>query len=140
MGVMFLCLSRAIDFLHQDWWKGQKMAKLFRMYAGEKEDFNYRFSIVASDSFVQYVIPSNPTDYQSVFDSERIRNMIAGTDKEELPTDPVGWAIFASYNAGRDVNLFEVENADSEFMDLLVEDEQEYANEMSKKYKYLRDV
>lgn len=106
---------------------------------GEKEDFNYRFSIVASDTFAQYIIPSNPTDYQSVFVNERIRNMIAGTDKEDLPKDPVGWAIFASYNAGRGVNLFEVENADSEFMDLLVEDAQEYADEMSDKYKYLRD-
>ena len=115
------------------------MAKLFRMYAGEREDFNYRFSIVASNTFVQYVIPSDPTDYQSVFDSERIRNMIAGTDKDDLPTDPVNWAIFASYNAGRGVNLFEVENADSEFMDLLVEDEQEYADAMAEKYKYLRD-
>lgn len=115
------------------------MAKLFRMYAGERADDNYRFSIVASDTFVQYVTPSNPTDYQSVFDSERIRNMIAGTDKDDLPTDPVGWAIFASYNAGRSVNLFEVENADSEFMDLLVEDEQEYADEMSEKYRYLRE-
>lgn len=37
------------------------------------------------------------------------------------------------------MGLFEVENADSEFMDLLVEDEQEYADEMSEKYKYLRD-
>ena len=115
------------------------MAKLFRMYAGERADDNYRFSIVASDTFVQYVIPSDPTDYQSVFDSERIRNMIAGTDNDDLPKDPVGWAIFASYNAGRGVNLFEVENADSEFMDLLVEDEQEYADEISEKYRYLRE-
>jgi hypothetical protein len=115
------------------------MAKLFRMYVGERADDNYVFSIVASDTFVQYVIPSDPTNYQSVFDSERIRNMIAGTDKEELPTDPVGWAIFASYNAGRSVNLFEVENADSEFMDFLVEDEQEYADAMAEKYKYIRD-
>jgi hypothetical protein len=42
-------------------------------------------------------------------------------------------------NAGWGMGLFEVENADSEFMDLLVEDEQEYADEMSEKYKYLRD-
>ena len=115
------------------------MAKLFRMYSGEQADDNYRFSIVASDTFVQYVIPKNPTEYQSVFDSERIRTMIAGTDKADLPTDPVGWAIFASYNAGWGMGLVEVENADSEFMDLLVEDEQEYADAMSEKYKYLRD-
>jgi|688.fasta_scaffold1163211_2 hypothetical protein len=115
------------------------MAKLFRMYVGERADDNYVFSIVASDAIVQYVIPSDPTDYQSVFDSERIRNIIAGVDKDHLPKDPVGWAILASYNAGRDVNLFEVENAESEFMDLLVEDEQEYADAMAEKYKYLRD-
>ena len=109
------------------------------MYAGEKADYNYRFSIVASNTFVQYVIPKDATEYQSVFDSERIRNMIAGTDKAELPTDPVGWAVFASYNAGWGMGLVEVEHADSEFMELLVEDEQEYADEMSEKYRYLRE-
>ena len=115
------------------------MAKLFRMYVGERADDNYVFSIVASDTFVQYVTPSDPTDYQSVFDSERIRNIIAGVDKDDLPKDPVGWALLASYNAGRDVNLFEVENAESEFMDLLVEDEQEYADEIFEKYRYRRE-
>ncbi len=115
------------------------MAKLFRMYAGERADDNYCFSIVASDTFVQYVIPKDATEYQSVFDSERIRTMIAGTDNADLPTDPVGWAVFASYNAGWGMGLVEVENADSEFMDLLVEDEQEYADEIFEKYRYLRE-
>jgi hypothetical protein len=115
------------------------MAKIFRMYHGERDDHNYVFSIVASDTFVQYVVPSNPTEYQSVFDGERIRTLIAGTDKDDLPKDPLGWAILASYNAGWGMGLVEVENADHESMDLLVAEEQEYADEMSQRYRHLTE-
>ena len=67
------------------------MPRLFRFHSGEIADGNYRFSIVALGTFAQYVLAKNPTDYQSVFDSEKSRNMIAGPQKQTFQRTQFAW-------------------------------------------------
>lgn len=67
------------------------MAKLFRLYSVEIAGGNYRISTVALGTFVQYVLPKNLTDYQSVFDSEKSRNMIAGPQKQTFQRTQFAW-------------------------------------------------
>lgn len=117
----------------------QMKYKLFRMYNGEKTDDNYAFSVVAGNNEVHYVVPKDSTEYALIFNDERIKDLVIGADPENIPTDPTGWALLASYNAGFNMNLFTVDNTDTDDFELLLEDEQEYADTNAKKYGYLRD-
>ena len=113
--------------------------KLYRMYNGEKADDNYVFSVIAGNNEVHYVVPENDTENQSIFNEDRIKELVAGADEENIPTDPEGWALLATYNAGFGMELHPVEGADTDDFESLLEDEQEYADELGKKYAYLKE-
>lgn len=113
--------------------------KLYRMYHGEKADDNYVFSVIASNNEARYVIPENDVETSKFFNSERIRDLIAGAGKENIPSDPEGWALIATYNAGFNMGLHLVEGADTEDIESLLEDEQEYADANAEKYAYLKE-
>jgi hypothetical protein len=116
------------------------MAKLYRMYSGEKAEDNYVFSVISTDNEVRYVVPREDVEYGSIFNDDRIKELVLGADPENIPTDPAGWALLATYNAGFNMNLFEVEGADTEDIESLLEDEQEYADANAEKYAYLKEV
>lgn len=113
-------------------------AKLYRMYNGEKADDNYVFSVVAGNNEVRYVIPENDMENNSIFNEDRIKDLVSNTSEENMPTEPDGWALLATYNAGFGMELHPVVGADSENIEYLLEDEQEYANALGKKYTYLK--
>lgn len=113
--------------------------KLYRMYNGEKADDNYVFSVLASNNEVRYVVPENDVENNKVFNDDRIKQLVASADEENIPTDPDGWALLATYNAGFGMNLYPVEGADTEDTESLLEDEQEYANALGEKYAYLKE-
>ncbi len=107
-------------------------AQVYRMYSGERDESNYRFSIIAWDTGAKYVVPKQDASGQSVFNDERMQMAIGVHD--ELPITAREWAILASYNAGWMMNLFEDEGNKSQFLDLLIEDEQQYADQTWEKY------
>jgi hypothetical protein len=113
--------------------------KLYRMYNGEKADDNYVFSVVAGKNEVHYVVPENDFETKSVFNEDRIKDLILNADEENIPTDPEGWALVATYNAGFGMELHPVEGADTEDIESLLEDEQEYADALGEKYAYLKE-
>lgn len=115
-------------------------AKLYRMYNGEKADDNYVFSVVASDNEVRYVVPEGDVETRLIFNQDRITDLVSRSEKESIPTDSDGWALLATYNAGFGMELHPVENSETDDIDDLVEDEQEYANAMAEKYAYLKEV
>lgn len=112
--------------------------KLYRMYNGEKADDNYVFSVIAGKNEVHYVVPENYIEYSRVFNAERINDLVSRAEKESIPTDPAGWALLATYNAGFGMNLFTVDDEDTEDIKSLMEDEQEYADALGEKYAYLK--
>ena len=101
-------------------------AQVYRMYNGERAEANYCFSIIAWDTGAKYVVPKQDVEGQRVFNDERIQ-MALGVSND-LPTTAREWAILAAYNAGWMMGLFEDEGNKSELLDLLIEDEQEYAD------------
>jgi hypothetical protein len=113
--------------------------KLYRMYNGEKADDNYAFSVVASNNEVHYVVPSSDVEYNNIFNEDRIKDLVLNAEEENIPTDPDGWALVATYNAGFGMELHPVEGADTEDIESLLEDEQEYADALGEKYAYLKE-
>ena len=113
--------------------------KLYRMYNGEKADDNYAFSVVASNNEVHYVVPVGDVEYNSIFNEDRIKSLVLNAEEENIPTDPEGWALVATYNAGFGMELHPVEGADTEDIESLLEDEQEYADALGEKYAYLKE-
>lgn len=113
--------------------------KLYRMYNGEKADDNYVFSVIAGNNEVRYVVPENDVENSKVFNDDRIKELVDGAEEENIPTDPNGWALLATYNAGFGMELHPVEGADTEDIESLLEDEQEYANVLGEKYAYLKE-
>jgi hypothetical protein len=107
-------------------------AQVYRMYNGERAEANYCFSIIAWDAGAKYVVPKQDASGQRVFNDERLQMITGGLS--DLPTAAREWAILASYNAGWMMGLFEDEGNKSEFLDLLIEDEQEYADRTWEKY------
>jgi len=114
-------------------------AQLYRMYHGEKAEDTYVFSVVASNTDARYVVPTRDEELNSVFNQERINELIMRADEENIPKDPDGWALVATYNAGFNMNLQRIEGAESENMESLIEDEQEYADANAEKYAYLKE-
>lgn len=114
-------------------------AKLYRMYHGEKADDNYVFSVIASNNEVHYVVPENDVETSKYFNSDRIKDLVAGADKENIPSDPEGWALIATYNAGFNMGLHPVDGFETDDIESLIEDEQEYADALGKKYAYLKE-
>lgn len=113
--------------------------QLYRMYSGDQAEYNYRFSVLASDNEVKYVVPSDDVELGSVFNQDRIKELIIRSEEGSIPTDPEGWALLATYNAGFGMNLYPVGAPVDEDIDLIIEDEQEYANETAAKYAYMRE-
>ena len=113
--------------------------KLYRMYNGVKADDNYIFSVIAGENEVYYVVPENDVEYNSIFNQDRIKDLVLNADKENIPTDPDGWALLATYNAGIGMELHPEEATDTEDIESLIEDEQEYANALGEKYAYLKE-
>ncbi len=113
--------------------------KLYRMYNGEKADDNYVFSVIAGKNEVHYVVPENDVENNSIFTEDRIKDLVAGAEEANIPKDPEGWALLATYNAGFGMELHPVEGADTEDFNSLFEDEQEYANALGEKYAYLKE-
>lgn len=115
------------------------MTKLYRMYNGEKAEDTYIFSVVSTDNEARYIVPRGDVEYGSIFNDDRIKELVLGAEPENIPTDPAGWALLATYNAGFNMNLFEVEGAETEDIESLLEDEQEYADASAEKYAYLKE-
>jgi hypothetical protein len=51
--------------------------KIFRAYAGGDSDFDYIFSIVATNSGASFVVPKGDVERSSVFDQQRIDELAA---------------------------------------------------------------
>lgn len=107
-------------------------AQVYRMYSGERAEANYCFSIIAWDTGAKYIVPRQDASGQSVFNDERLQMITGGLG--DLPATAREWAILASYNAGWMMGLFEDEGNKSKFLELLIEDEQEYADKTWEKY------
>jgi hypothetical protein len=113
--------------------------KLYRMYNGVKADDNYVFSVVTGKNEAHYVVPENDIETQLIFNEDRIKDLILNADEENIPTDPDGWALVATYNAGFGMELHPVPTEESEDLNSIIEDEQEYANALGEKYAYLKE-
>jgi len=113
--------------------------KIYRAYSGGDSDFDYILSIVATDSGASFVVPKGDKERSSVFNQQRIDELARGREKEDLPTDPEGWAILASYNAGWGVGIKPVDGLIFESLEATIEEEQDYADYLYEKYSYLRE-
>jgi hypothetical protein len=113
--------------------------KIFRAYAGGDSDFDYIFSIVATNSGASFVVPKGDVERSSVFDQQRIDELARGREGQEVPADPEGWAILASYNAGWGVGVKPVDGLIFESLEATIEEEQDYADYLYEKYSYLRE-
>lgn len=112
--------------------------QVYRFYRDDvQEDWNYLFSIVASEDEVQYVVPSNAIELKSVFNQERIDSLTQ--QAETLPDTPEGWALLAAYNTGQSMALFPVVGETGEDFDILLKDEKEYSEIVFEKYSYMRE-
>jgi hypothetical protein len=110
-------------------------SQVFRFYRnGERDEWNYNFSIVASDEEAKYVVPIGKPDLANVFNQERVSDHIRGliNNNEPLPDNPLDWALLLAYNINN--GLFPIDGETSFSFDGLVEDEQKYADETFKKY------
>lgn len=111
-------------------------SQVYRFYnSNGTNEWNYEFSIVASEEEARFVIPFGRPDYDAVYNQDRITNHIKNLirDGEPLPTSPEDWALLSAYNIN--YNLLAIENQTSMFFDLLVNDEQKYADKTFKKYE-----
>ena len=118
--------------------------QVYRVYRkGTKEDYLYKFSIVASNTLCEYVIPQGNFKLRNIFDSSRINDAAANQFKNgtPYPTTPEEWARLAAYNSGHGDGLFLVENEYiSPDFDRAVKNELEsYANRMWEAHGHLYD-
>jgi hypothetical protein len=118
--------------------------QVYRVYRkATKEDYLYKFSIVASNTLCEYVIPKGNFKLRRTFDSSRINDLAGNQFKNGIPypTTPEDWALLAAYNSGHGDRLFLV---DDEYInpdfDKAVADEQEYyADRMWEAHGHLYD-
>ena len=109
-------------------------AQVYRFYSGDiVGDMDYVFSIVANEKEARYVIADDRLQDLYAFDQDRIRSIVSFTEEANIPTTPEGWALLAAYNIDR-LALHPVDGMISDHIDDLIEDEQEYADTMAKKY------
>lgn len=115
-------------------------AKVYRFYTNDNpQDRNYTFSIVASETNAEYVVPKESVNLRDTFNSRRIDDILVGLDENEIPDTPELWAALASLNVGR-LALFPVEGLTGEETEDLVPDEQAYADATAEKYAYLKEI
>jgi uncharacterized C2H2 Zn-finger protein len=118
--------------------------QVYRVYReGTKEDYLYKFSIVASNTLCEYVIPEGNSKLRNTFDSSRINDAAANQFKNgtPYPTTPEGWARLAAYNSGHGDGLFLVENEyiNPDFDKAVTNEKEDYANRMWEAHGHLYD-
>jgi hypothetical protein len=110
-------------------------AQVFRFYDKKTKDpKNYQFSIVASDEMAQYVVPYGRPDIAGTWNPSRVSMFIEESvrNNEPLPTNPAEWATLLRYS----IKYYLFFDGETSFSyDLLLEDEQKYADDTFKKYK-----
>jgi uncharacterized C2H2 Zn-finger protein len=124
--------------------EGDAQPQVYRVYReGTKEDYLYKFSIVASNTICEYVIPEENFKLRNIFDSSRINDLAANQFKNgtPYPTTPEGWARLAAYNSGRGDGLFLVEDEyiNPDFDKAVRDEKEDYANRMWEAHGHLYD-
>lgn len=108
--------------------------QIFRMYRGDEEqDQNYLFSIIASSTDADYIIPKTRYVKYEAFDRDRIKMLISGLAEEKMPKTPEEWAILAAQNVSENWALLGPTD-ETDLYDEAVEDELEYGDEVAEKY------
>ena len=124
--------------------EGGAQPQVYRVYReGTKEDYLYKFSIVASNTICEYVIPEENFKLRNIFDSSRINDLAANQFKNgtPYPTTPEGWARLAAYNSGHGDGLFLVEDEyiNPDFDKAVRDEKEDYANRMWEAHGHLYD-
>jgi hypothetical protein len=124
--------------------EGGAQPQVYRVYRkGTKEDYLYKFSIVASNTLCEYVIPEGNFKLRNTFDSSRINDLAANQFKNgtPYPTTPEGWALLAAYNSGYGDGLFLVEDEyiNPDFDKAVRDEKEDYANRMWETHGHLYD-
>lgn len=113
--------------------------QIYRAYRDDTvSDRTYVFSVIASNEEAVYVVAGDDLDNRLVFNEERLE-LLASSIEEEAPSTPEEWALLASYNIGT-LSLMPHEAPSELEVAELVEDEQEYADEVWEKNRPIREA